>query len=1149
MFKKLLLLLPALLLITACNEKQTKDTVHPVDLRCEMLKDPLGIDVKEPRLSWKLTSDQKGELQTAYQVMFSSSKELLNNDEGDVWDSEKVETGQSIHVKYEGAQLQSGQQVFWKVRCWDKEGEASKWSKTATFSIGLLSQEDWKAKWIGLNKAVGKDDPKNEFTKLSARYLRKKHSLEKEVKKATAYLCGLGLSELYINGQKVGDHVLSPGQTQFDKRVFYVTHDVTDLLQKGENAIGVILGNGRFFPMRQKEPFLMEGYGFPMMILQIDVEYTDGSTAQIISDESWKITADGPITENNEFDGEKYDARKAHTDFDRTGYDDSGWRDVELVSPPANNLTAQMNEPIRITEEIKPISVNKVEEGKYIFDMGQNMVGWAELTVKGDAGTAVKMRFAEALQDDGNLYLDNIRSAKVTDIYTCKGNGEEVWEPRFTYHGFRFVEMTGYPGEPDVNTITGKVVHDDVERIGQFECNLDMVNNIARNAIWGIRGNYRSFPTDCPQRDERQAWLGDRATGSRGESYIFDISKLYAKWMRDIGDAQLEHGSISDVCPAYWGIYNDNITWEGTPIILADMLYDQYGDFEVIRRSYPYLKKWYVYMNDTYLEDGLMPRDSYGDWCMPPAEPELIHSKDPSRITSGTYLGTTFFYHMSGLMKQFAQMLNKEADADYFANQEDIIKKAFNENYFDENFVTYANNTGTASILALAFGLVEEQYKEQIFNNLIEKIETQFKGHIPVGLVGAQFLMRTLTKYGRPDVAIRFATQNDYPSWGYMVENGATTIWELWNGNTADPAMNSRNHVMLLGDYNIWLYENLGGIKPAEPAFKQIIMKPAMVEGLEFVNASHVSLYGEIKSEWKRKNGTLSWNIAIPVNTSARVYVPAGSEKDVKIPASDAINFVEFIDGYAVYQAGSGNYEITSKNFAVYSDGGDMAAVVEIGVSNEIDTKPVEVTLNCATESADIYYTLDGADPDEGAKKYNGSFMVEKSCLVKARAFKDGLEPGFSTSQKVVIYDPDKNGLNYSYYEGKWTKIPDFSALTPEKTGKINNISDLAAMKDREDYWGILFEGFIEIEKDGEYYFSTSSDDGSRLFIDGKQLVDNDGIHGVMEKQGKINLKAGIYPLCIEFFEGNYGEVLELNYSGPGIPRHMVPVSMLFFEE
>ncbi len=1143
-----------IMLILSCSNNENRDTIHPVSLECEMLKSPMGIDVKTPRLSWMLTSEQGNEKQTAYQIIVSSSAEKLKQEEADLWDSKKVKTDQSINVKYDGKPMQPKMECYWKVKVWDKEGNPSAWSEPAKWSMGLIDDE-WKADWIGLNKPVGNDIVDAQKTILSARYLRKEFDLAKPVKKAYLYICGLGLYESYLNGQKVGDYVLAPAQTEFDERVLYNTFNVTDLLKEGKNAIGTVLGNGRYFAMRMSEPFTMENYGFPKLLLHLDIEYNDGSHKIITSDKTWKLTADGPILENNEYDGEKYDARKEMPGWKSPGFDDSGWMNATIVGKPCEKISAQMTEPIRITQTIKPKTVEESRPDTFIFDMGQNMVGWVSLKVKGEKGARVKLRFAEVLNDEGLLYLDNIRSAEVTDVYTCKGEGVETWQPKFTYHGFRYVEVTGYPGTPDLNAIQGKVVHDDVARTGTFECAANMINQIYKNAVWGIRGNYRSFPTDCPQRDERHAWLGDRATGSRGESYIFDIQNLYNKWLQDIGDSQLESGSISDVSPAYWEMYHDNVTWDGTPIILADMLYDQFGDIETIRRNYSYLKKWMDHMTDNYMEDGIMPRDNYGDWCVPPEEPETIHTTSSERITDGTFLGTAFFYYQTNLMKQFAELLEKKEDADFYDLQAKKIKEAFNNKYFDKHYVVYSNNTATANVLVLALNLVPDEYEDKIFFNLIEKTEVQHEGHIPTGLIGVQFLMRTLTKYGRPDMAYRFATQTDYPSWGYMVESGATTIWELWNGNTADPAMNSRNHVMLLGDFNIWLYEDLAGIKPASPGFKKIVMKPTMIRDMDYVKASHQCPYGKINSHWEVNNNDFSWDITVPVNTEASVFVPAKVLEDVKINGKKAgscklVDFIEAKNGYAEFKVGSGSYTFSSNSYdAAYISNEEKNVNTPIVKPEDTTaTEAVRVTMDCKTEDAMIYYTIDYSVPTSESKRYDAPFMVDDFSYLRVKAFKEGMKPSFEQISNIDIYDPAINGLNYKYYEGKWEKLPDYASLTPKATGKVKMIEDIGKLKQREDYWGLVYTGYIGINESGEYSFILNSDDGSRLFINDKMVLENDGVHSPKEVEGSVKLEKGKAAIRIEYFEGNYGEKLAFFFKGPNFPRMKVPVSILYYE-
>ncbi len=466
-------------------------------------------------------------------------------------------------VSYAGPDPGSGATCYWKVRIWDKNGRVSPWSAVSQWSTGLLNAGDWKAEWIGADRTFVGEDDAGQFRKLAARYLRKEFTVSHDIKKATAYISGLGLYELHLNGAKTGDRVLAPGATDYTKTVFYNTFDVTSALVKGKNAIGVILGNGRYFAMRKDEPFLMQNYGFPKLLMQLNIEYTDGTRDVITSDGSWKLNAHGPVTENNEFDGEKYDARLEMDGWDKPEFDASGWMDASTVPGPSGTLVGQLNEPIRITGRLKPVSVNELRPGVYIYDMGQNMVGWAALSARGKRGETVTLRFAETLRPDGSLYLDNIRSARVTDTYTFRKDTMVTWEPRFTYHGFRYVELSGLSYQPDLSTLTGCIVNNDLASAGSFECSDTMINRIYTNAKWGIRGNYRSFPTDCPQRDERMGWLGDRATGCTGESYIFNNGGLYRKWLADMRDAQNQQGSIPDVCPAYWAMYNDNVTWDG----------------------------------------------------------------------------------------------------------------------------------------------------------------------------------------------------------------------------------------------------------------------------------------------------------------------------------------------------------------------------------------------------------------------------------------------------------------------------------------------------------------------------------------------------------------------------------------------------------
>jgi alpha-L-rhamnosidase len=757
-----------------------------------------------------------------------------------------------------------------------------------------------------------------EDRRLPARYLRKEFLIETPVRRATVSMSGLGVSELYINGQRIGDAVLSPAMAEYPKRTFYVTHDVTKALQDGANAIGVILGNGRYYSPRSDVYAGMTNFGYPKLLLQLRLEHTDGTITEVVSDNSWRITSDGPIIANNEYDGEEYDASKEMTGWNEPAFDDSRFLAAENAVAPLGELVPEPIDPIRVTETLKPIAITEPRPGVFIFDMGQNMVGWCRLKVSGPAGTAVKLRHAETLQPDGELYLANIRGARVTDIYTLKGEGTEVWEPRFTYHGFRFVEVTGFPGKPTLDSLEGRVVHDDVQRIGEFECSNPLLNQIFKNVVWGTRGNYRSVPTDCPQRDERQGWLGDRSEESRGEMYIYDNNAFYAKWLQDIADSQKPSGSVPDVSPAHWPIYSDNVTWPSSTVIVPNSLFRQFGDKQIIADHYDSAKRWIDYML-TFAKDGILDRDQYGDWCVPPEDPKLIHSKDPARATDKSLLATSYFCYDLALMERYAQMLGKTEDADRFQDLAEDMKAAFNKKFLNREKGHYDNGSQTSSVLPLYFDLVPDDMRERVFEHLVNKITVETKGHIGTGLIGGQFLNRVLADNGRSDIAYTIASQKDYPSWGYMISQGATTIWELWNGITADPAMNSGNHVMLVGDLVIWLFEDLAGIKPDEeqPAFKHIVMYPQPVGDLTYVEASLLSPYGMIRSHWEKKGDSFTWQISVPANATATIYVPAKDadavkEGSVSAKESEGVEFVRMEDDRTVFNIGSGDYRFES---------------------------------------------------------------------------------------------------------------------------------------------------------------------------------------------------------------------------------------------
>lgn len=844
-------------------------------LTTEMAVNPLGIENPTPRFSWKIDADRNDVMQTSYHILVASSPQLLAKSIGDIWDSGVVKSDQSAYVAYAGQPLHPATRYWWKVRVGTNKGMCG-WSDTALFQTGFPEGENsWGAEWIG-GEMPG-DVP---MEAVPARYLRKTFNVpHSQVSYASLYIVGLGLYEAYVNGHKLGDGVLLQAPTEYFQSVRYDVHDLGKLLRQGDNTIGVILGNGRHTPERMRT---MRWFGYPRLFARLEIVYEDGSRQSICSDASWKITTEGPIRANSEFDGEVYDSRREMDGWAQNGYDDAAWVSAPLTGAPGGKLEYQVNPPIGITQSIMPKSIRETAPGVYVLDMGQNMVGWLHAKFRGGkAGQQVRMRFAETLNPDGSLYVANLRSAKPEDVYIFKGVGEESWMPRFTYHGFRYAEITGLDYAPSANEFMGMVVHDALAPTGKFSCSDETINRVYRNAVWGIRGNYRGMPTDCPQRDERLPWLGDRTTGSYGEAYVFDNHQLYAKWLDDIKSTQKINGGFPDIAPNYWDCFSDNMTWPAAYFTVADMLYRQYGDVEPIKKHYPAMKRWLDHMKADYMRDYLIERDEHGDWCVPPERPDLIHTQDSTRITPGALLASSHLYRLSVLLADFARLSGNDSDADTLLAEAAKVKDAFNARFFDYEKGCYANNTVTSNLLPLRFGMVPDGYEEKVVNHIVDKTEKDFGGHISVGVMGVQHIMRGLTESGNLPLAVKIATNTDYPSWGYMAENGATTIWELWNGNTADPAMNSGNHVMLLGDLLIWEYGYLAGIGNADGScgFRKIRLKPHVPDALDRVDCEYESIYGTIKSAWRKADGKLEWNLEIPANTTAEVWIPQKNGK------------------------------------------------------------------------------------------------------------------------------------------------------------------------------------------------------------------------------------------------------------------------------
>jgi alpha-L-rhamnosidase len=809
----------------------------PVGLRCEYLANPIGVDVRQPRFFWVLEHSERGQKQTAYQILVSTQPAC---EKGDMWDSGKVSSVESAQIIYKGKPLASDKSYFWRVRYWDKDGNPGPYSEIATFDTGLFSKEDWEGTWIG-----------------GANQLRKEFRVNGRVVRARAFICGLGYSELRLNGRKVGANVLDPGWTTYDKRALYVGYDVTNMIQQGANAAGVILGKG--------------WYKSIALLFQLNIQLVDGQTICVVSDSLWK-SKNGPIVEDSLYNGEIYDARLEMPGWDRPGYDDKSWKPAEGIQGPKGVLSAQMMPPIRIVDTIVPLKMSNPKPSVYVFDMGQNFSGWARLRVSGPAGAVVKMRFAEMLYDDGMLNQENLRAARAEDTYILKGEGEETYEPRFTYHGFRYVELTGFPGVPNAETIRGRIVHSSVKQAGSFACSKPVLNSLQRVITWGQKTNLHSIPTDCNQRDERMGWMGD-AQGTAEEAIMnFDMAAFYTNFIRDMRDAQNDIGVIPDTVPKVWGGEFGDPAWGSAYPLLCWYMFQYYGDTRILEEQYEGLKKYVEFMRSK-TENGLLKYSYYGDW--------VAVEKTPGSIVSSFY-----YYYDVKILGDTAKILGIEKDAQAYAKLAEGIKAAFHTEYFDPKTKNYANGTQTANTLALFLELAPKNERGAAWGNLFDNLVYKNNSHLTTGIIGTKYIMELLTRFDNSDLAYDVATQTTYPSWGYMIENGATTLWELWQLRQGS-SMNSHNHPMF-GSVGAWLYKALAGINldPTAVAFKKVRIEPQMVRDLFYASGSIDTLRGRVLSSWKRSEKSVCIDVTVPVGSEAEVILPKFNLKSVVVKDS-----------------------------------------------------------------------------------------------------------------------------------------------------------------------------------------------------------------------------------------------------------------------
>jgi alpha-L-rhamnosidase len=898
--------------------------VLPTRLRCEYATNPMGIDAARPRLSWVLESQQRNQIQTAYQVLVASSIEKLRADEGDLWDSGKVASSRSVHVLYEGKPLQSGLRAWWKVRAWDRSGVTSPYSEPAWWEMALLKPEDWRGKWI----RSGTPPPANEqemYADRPAPLFRKEFVVRREVRRARVYVSGLGYYELRINGAKVGDSVLDPAWTTYSKRVLYSTYDVTDLLKPERAVIAIMLGNGWYnpLPLRMWGRFnLREALttGQPRAILQLSIEYADGTTDQVVTDESWHV-GDGPILRNNVYLGEVYDARREQPGWDKPGFDDGNWGAAAPAAEPIGPLRAQMQPPIRCTQTLKPAKIAEPKPGIFIFDLGRNFAGCVTLKVAGPAGTKVQLRYGELLYPDGTLNPMTSVAGQVkrpgvggpgsppiawqSETYVLKGDGAEVYTPRFTFHGFRYVEVTGYPGRPDAEAIEGHRLNSDVEPVGTFSCSNEMFNRIQEMVRWTLLSNLFSVQSDCPHR-EKFGYGGDIVASSEMAILNFDMAGFYAKAVRDLADAVRSNGGMTETAPfvgiadAGFGDQSGPVGWGTAHPVLQWQLYQYYGDRQILEEQYEITKRWVDLLRSKavgqILDNGISDHES------------LVPK--PVALT-----GTSFYYYNTLLLSRFAGVLGRAADAERYAALAAEIRDAFNRRFLKAGKGRYDTGTQACQSFAMFFDLVPPSERQAALDVLVNDVMATHKGHLNTGIFGTKYMLAALSNAGRADVAHTIVNQRTFPGWGHMLDRGATTLWEHWefSDNTF-----SHNHPMF-GSVSEWFYKVLAGINPdpAAVGFDKFIIKPHPVGDLTWVKASYDSIRGRIAGEWRMEGDRFILAVKVPANTTGTICVPTRDASGVTEggqPAdrTEGIRFLRAEGGFAVYQVGSGTYQFAS---------------------------------------------------------------------------------------------------------------------------------------------------------------------------------------------------------------------------------------------
>lgn len=887
-----IVLLFSLFFLSLCTFSQL--TVK--NLLCDNLVNPIGIDNKQPRFGWQLHAPNRNVLQTAYELVITTS------DKKTVFSSGKVSSGQSVHIPYAGKQLEPGKRYLWKVRVWDNNGKRSNWSETAFWETGLLEPANWQARWIEpgyTEDSVMRPSP----------LMRTGFNTAKNVRHARLYITAHGIYEAFINGSRVGDACLTPGWTSYNKRLQYQAYDVTSLLQKGSNALGVQLGSGwyrGYLAWRNTHDVYGKNLG---VLAQLQITYTDGTTQTVISNENWKSST-GAVQYSEIYHGEINDARKDKAGWTKPGYDDSGWSGVRVADHPKDHIVATVNEPIKRHETFKPIKIFKTPNGELVADFGQNLTGYVELSVQGKSGDSVKIYHAEVLDAAGNFYTENLRVAKQENIYVLSGNGVEKFHPHFTFQGFRYIRVEGFPGELKPENITAVALYSGMPATGQWRSSHQLLNQLQHNIQWGQNGNFLDVPTDCPQRDERLGWTGDAQVFSRTAAFNRNVHSFFVKWMQDVAADQVKDGRVPHVVPNVLGEGSSAATgWADAATIIPWNLYLAYGDTAVLARQYESMKAWVQYMQQNSQDDLWNKGFHFGDWLF---YRPFDDNDGRSAVTDKYLISQCFYANSVQLMINTATVLGKTEDVQMYTNLLQRVKDAFVKEYLTANG-RLVSGTQTAYVLALNFDMLPENLRAQAAERLVQNIKS-YNTHLTTGFLGTPYLCHVLSRFGYTDVAYQLLLQESYPSWLYPVKKGATTIWERWNGIRPDgsfePAsMNSFNHYAY-GAIGDWMYRVVAGIDTYEdaPGYKHIKIQPHIGGGLKEVSASLETYYGTVASQWKVDGGKLLLEVTIPANTKATVFIPATS--DITENNKPVTGTVE--NGYSKLELGSGRYTFSA---------------------------------------------------------------------------------------------------------------------------------------------------------------------------------------------------------------------------------------------